>query len=231
MRFAIVGADQRSPEWFAARLGRLTGSRAADMLTTIKSGGEAAGRRNLRIQLVLERITGRCQELGFVSPAMQAGIEREVDAFALYEAVTGTVLQRSGFLAHPALMAGCSLDGHVGDYQGIAEIKSPLPATHLDYLRSGVVPGEYLKQITHNLWITGAAWCDWLSYSPEFPDALRVKLVRVDRDATAIAEYEKKALAFLAEVDREVEAVATLANVGAVLRAASGPAVEAVTHA
>ena len=44
MRFAIINADQRSPEWFRARSGRLTGSRAADMLATIKTG-EAAARR------------------------------------------------------------------------------------------------------------------------------------------------------------------------------------------
>ena len=42
--FTIIDAEQRSELWFTARLGRLTGSRAADMLATIKSG-EAAARR------------------------------------------------------------------------------------------------------------------------------------------------------------------------------------------
>jgi hypothetical protein len=59
--FTVVMAEQRSPEWFAARLGRLTGSRAADMLATIKSG-EAAARRDLRVQLVVERLTSTLQE-------------------------------------------------------------------------------------------------------------------------------------------------------------------------
>ena len=36
--FRVVEAEQRSPEWFAARLGRLTGSVAGDMVATIKSG-------------------------------------------------------------------------------------------------------------------------------------------------------------------------------------------------
>ena len=201
-----------------ARLGRLTGSRAADMLSTIKSGAEAAGRRNLRVQLTLERITGRSHENGYVSPAMQQGADREADAYAFYEALTGRMLARTGFLSADEIMVGCSLDGHVGDFEGIVELKAPLAATHLDYLRTGIIPGEYQKQILHGLWVSGARWCDWLSYNPDFPAPLRGRLVRVERDDIAIHEYEKKALAFLAEVDREVEAVATIANIGDVLR-------------
>lgn len=208
----IHDAPQRSDAWFTARLGKLTGSRASDMLATIKSGAEAAGRRNLRVQLVLERVTGKAQEQGFVTPAMQAGIDREVDAAAIYEAATGRMLTASGFLGHDTLAAGCSLDGHVGDFEGIIEIKCPQPATHLDYLKTGTVPGDYLKQILHGLWITGAQWCDWLSFNPDFPEALRVKLVRIPRDDAAIAAYEKAAVAFLAEVDAECAAIGSLAR-------------------
>lgn len=208
----VHDAPQRSEAWFAARLGKLTGSRASDMLATIKSGSEAAGRRNLRVQLVLERVTGKVQEPGFVTPAMQAGIDREVDAAAIYEAVTGRILTATGFLAHDTLAAGCSLDGHVGAFEGIIEIKCPQPATHLDYLKTGTVPGDYLKQITHNLWLTGAAWCDWLSFNPDFPEALRVKLVRIQRDAAAMAAYERAAVAFLNEVDAECAAIASLSR-------------------
>jgi len=54
MAFTVIDAPQRSAEWFAARAGRLTGSVAADMLATIKSG-EAAARRDLRTRLVGHR--------------------------------------------------------------------------------------------------------------------------------------------------------------------------------
>jgi hypothetical protein len=101
-KFVEIAAEQRTPEWYAARVGRLTGSVAGDMLAKIKSG-EAAGRRNLRLRLVLERLTGKPQESGFVSQAMQDGIDREALAFAAYEALTGEMVQRSGFLcAHRA---------------------------------------------------------------------------------------------------------------------------------
>jgi hypothetical protein len=109
--FMIIDVPQRSPEWFAARAGRLTASRVADIFKTRKDGKEAADRRNMRLQLVLERLTGRCQESGYQSLAMQQGIEREIDAVGIYEALTGQLLTRTGFLQHNDLMAGCSWTG------------------------------------------------------------------------------------------------------------------------
>ena len=209
--------DQRSEAWHQLRLGRVTSSCASDMLATLKSGkGEAAGRRNLRVRLVLERIVGRSCESDFQSAAMRGGHEREADAQALYEALTGRILHTTGFVAHDSLMAGASPDGYVGDWEGLVEAKCPIPATHLDYLKSGQVPGEYLKQVHHQLWITGAQWCDWLSYSPEFPEPIQVKLVRIKRDEAEIAAYELLVRQFLSEVERELEGVQQLMVVPAV---------------
>jgi hypothetical protein len=117
----IVDAAQRSPEWFAARAGKVTGSRAADVLAKVKSG-EAAARRDYRLQLAVERITGTPMENGFVSADMQRGIDLEATAAARYEAATGHLLRHTGFLAHDTLAAGCSLDGDVDDFTGIVEI-------------------------------------------------------------------------------------------------------------
>lgn len=205
----VLDCEQRSDEWRKARLGKLTGSAAAGMLATIQKG-EAAGRRNLRARLVLERLTGKSGEKSFESLAMKDGTEREPDALLMYEALTGQLVTRTGFIAHDTLLAGCSLDGHLGEFEGIVEAKAPIAATHLDYLESGKVPGEYLKQITHNLWITGAQWCDWLSYQPDFPEPLQVKMVRVVRDEAAIQEYEQKARAFLQEVDQRLDSLNTM---------------------
>lgn len=202
MTFTICDAPQRSEAWHAARLGRLTSSAAADMLSTVKSG-ESTGRRKLRIRLVLERLTGQPQETGYTSPAMQHGIVTEPDALAAYEALTGTVLQRTGFLACDDLMAGCSLDGHVGDFAGLVEAKCPEPHTHLEYLETGKVPGRYLAQVTHALWVTGAAWCDWFSFEPTFPEAMQMQVVRVAREAVDLDAYDRTARAFLEEVERK----------------------------
>ena len=207
MNFTIIEAEQRSLDWFAARVGRLTGSRAGDMLATIKSG-EAAARRDLRAQLVVERLTGQSQEDGYINAVMQRGIDLEPDAFAAYEAHSGHLVRRTGFLSHPTLMVGCSLDGDVDDFAGIVEVKCPKSATHLEYLKSGrVVPSRHVPQITHNLWITGAQWCDFVSYDDRFPPELQLWVVRVPRDEAAIKSYELAVSLFLSEVDREVATV------------------------
>lgn len=206
----IIDCQQRSIEWHAARLGRVTSSCAAEMAATRKDGKESADRRNLRVRLALERLTGRSCESTFQSAAMLQGQAREADACGLYEALTGHILSTVGFVAHDELMAGASPDGYIGEFEGLVEAKCPIPATHLGYLKTGIVPDEYAKQIVHQLWITGARWCDWISFNPDFPEALRMKLVRINRDEAQIASYELIVRAFLTEVEREYESVSSL---------------------
>jgi putative phage-type endonuclease len=208
--FTVIAAEQRSPAWFQARLGRLTGSRAAAMIAMTQKGEHTAARRDLRLQLALERITGQVQEDTWVSAEMRRAVMLEPRAVAAYEAVTGCFVQRSGFLSHNTLPVGCSLDGHVGDYAGILEVKCPKSTTHLTYLQAGTVPPEYLPQIVHNLWVSGAAWCDFLSYDDRFPDHLQTYLVRYPRHEPEIALYAENVTVFLAEVAATVDAVHTL---------------------
>lgn len=202
----VHDVPQRSKEWAALRLGRVTGSRAADMLATIKNG-ESADRRNLRMQLVLERLTGHSQENGYVSKDMERGTELEADAVSAYEVETGNLTRAVGFLAHDTLLAGYSPDAVVGEFTGLIEVKCPKAATHLEYVRGGI-PSKYLKQIQHGLWISGAAWCDFVSYAPDFPAHLRLKISRVQALDVDFRAYELLVRMFLAECDREVEALA-----------------------
>lgn len=204
MTFTVLEMAQRSPEWVAARLGRLTGSRADAMLAKgRKPGEESVGRRNLRVQLTLERLTGRSLERDFTTPDMQHGIDTEAEAFGAYEALSCRLLQRVGFCQHNTLMAGCSPDGVAGDFEGLISIKCPKSATHLETLRSRTIPTDYLRQIMHELWITKARWADYFSYDGRFPEPLRAVLIRVDARAVDLDGYETAALAFLKEVDAE----------------------------
>jgi predicted phage-related endonuclease len=201
-----VTCEQRSEEWFAARAGRLTGSAAADMMKRIKSG-EAAGRRNLRVKLALERITGRSLEEEFQSADMLNGIERESIALGLYEARSGEFVERVGFLACDEIMAGCSLDAFVAGREGILEAKCPKAATHLEYLRTKKIPTDYYWQCLHNVWVSGAKWCDFVSYQPDFPEDLQYLCVRLEPTALELSGYEKAALEFLAEVTTETDSI------------------------
>lgn len=206
MTYQIIDAPQRSPEWFAARCGRLTGSVAADMLATVQKG-EAASRRNLRVALVLQQLNNRPEESKFTTAAMQQGIDREPLARARYEAVTGELVTETGFLQCTDLMAGVSLDGCVmrdGRIVLIQEFKAPEQSAHLDVIETGKVPTKYLAQVTHGLWVTGADACDWMSFNPDFPEGLQEVLIRVERDDKAIAAYDAAARAFLEEVSAKV---------------------------
>jgi hypothetical protein len=213
--FTVIDTPQRSEEWKRSRLGRLTGSVAGDMLATIKSG-EAAARRDLRMRLLCERLTNLPAEDGFVNDAMQWGIDHEDEARIAYEMATGNDVQESGFLAHTELLAGCSLDGHMGDYAGICELKAPKTATHLSVIRDGI-PARTMPQLMHNLWISGAAYCDYVSYDPRLPERLRLSIHRVAATDLDLGGYAAKAVAFLEECDRELRALVDMPNPGIVL--------------
>jgi len=211
MAFQILTTEQRTDAWRQARCGRLCGSRAADMMAKIQKG-EAAARRDLRLQLVVERLTGVSQEDGYVNAEMQRGIDKEAEAFAAYEAASGQLVRRTGFLAHQTLLTGCSPDGLVGNVTGLLELKCPKSATHLRYLRAGKVPSDYLPQIMHGLWITGAEWADFCSFDDRFPTPLRLFIARVKASEVDLAAYELLVTLFLDEVDKETGDVAKLAN-------------------
>lgn len=121
------------------------------------------------------------------------------------------LVSTTGFLAHDELMAGCSPDGLIGDKGGL-ELKCPKSATHLGYLRSGKVPGQYIAQITQSLLVTGRDWWDFASFDDRFPEALQLFCVRVNRADVDLKAYELAARLFLNEVQAEVDAVAEMAR-------------------
>jgi putative phage-type endonuclease len=193
--------EQRSEEWFQARLGKVTASRVADVLSKIKSG-ESASRRNYKIQLVSERLTGEKQET-YINQAMQDGIDREFYAREKYVQQFGEV-EEVGFVNHPTLEAGASPDGMVGD-DGLLEIKCPMGTTHTETLMTQEVPSKYIPQIQFQLRCTGRKWCDFVSYNPMFPEHLQVFVKRVEADEVYQMELDKEIEAFLLEVQTIID--------------------------
>jgi predicted phage-related endonuclease len=210
-RFTIIDAEQRSEMWLAARAGRVTASKAAAVLAKIKSG-EAAARRDYRCQLVVERLTGQPAEDGYTNKEIQRGIDLEPAAIGEWEVNSGLIARRTGFLQMNELMAGCSLDADVNNFQGIVEVKCPKTATHLEYLKARRLPTEYVPQCTHQMWVTGAEWLDFVSYDDRLPEGLQYFCVRVYREEfkKEFETYEPELLKFLSEVDSEVQALQKL---------------------
>lgn len=180
---------QGSPEWFAARAGKITASRVGDLMARTKSG-PSTSRANLLALLAVERITGQCVET-YTNGAMLRGTELEPEARAAYEAHAGLLCEEVGIVVHPELdYVTCSPDGLVGD-DGLLEIKCPQAmAKHLEALRSGAHAVEYRWQLQGQLWVAGREWVDAVSYDPRWPAGLQLAVTRVTRDETAIQELE-----------------------------------------
>jgi hypothetical protein len=210
--------EQRTEAWKQLRAGKLTGSVAKDMLVKIKTG-EAAARRDLKFRLLAERLSGQPQESGYVNAAMEWGTAHEAEAIAAYEALTGALVQPVGFCEHEELWAGTSPDGFVGE-DGILSIKCPKTATQIAYLRAGTEPAEHWAQNTHELWLTGRVWVDFVSFDPRLPEGLRLFLVRVTRTPAELAAYDTEARKFLAELQTEYDALRTMTTLTDVLKEA-----------
>lgn len=200
----LIKADQRTPEWFQARLGRPTASRFGDIMAMTRSG-QAASRKNYRTQLALERISGVKTE-SFTSQAMQDGIDYEPVARLAYELETGNEVVETGFWLLDDMDAGASPDGLVG-LDGCLEIKNPLPANHLETLRTGKIPRQHIAQVQGQMWVANKQWCDFVSYSKDMPENARLFITRVPRDEEYIQRLEKEIKQFLREVEDEVEFV------------------------
>lgn len=208
-RFTVINAEQRSPEWHRARAGRLTGSMAHTItMQGKKKGEESKVRRDYILQLVSERIDGNTQERLFHTAEMQRGIDLEPFAFGAYEAQTGAMVLRSGFLQMNEHMAGCSLDGHTMNYTGIIELKCPKMATHIEYLDApSRLLDDYRNQVSHNLWVTGAPYCDLCSFDNRLPAKKQLLRVRVERYDAEITRYAEAALQFLKEVENRYQLI------------------------
>jgi putative phage-type endonuclease len=197
--------DQRTPEWFAARAGKVTASRIADVMAKTKTGW-GASRGDYLSQLVRERMLGQCEQ-GFTNAAMQWGTDQEPNARDCYAFANDVSVVEEGFVLHPTIaMAGASPDGLVGD-DGMVEIKCPNPATHQATLLGAPIADKYMKQMQFQMACTGRQWCDFVSYDPRWPVEMQLHVTRVPRDGDLIASIEAHIIEFLAEVDRDVDAL------------------------
>lgn len=195
--------EQRSPEWFSERAGKVTASCICKVMARTKTG-YGADRANYAAQLVTERLTGVCAE-SFTNAAMQWGVDTEAQARAAYELEVGESVMEIGFVRHPAIdLSGASPDGLVGNL-GLVELKCPNSATHIATLTGAGIDRKYLLQMQWQLACTEREWCDFASFDPRLPDAMQLHVERVRRDDALIEEIEGEVRKFLAEVAATVE--------------------------
>lgn len=181
---------QKSTEWHSLRAGRFTGSRFADVLAKSKRDGKPLkARDDLIWTIATERIQGY-QEQGASSYSLQWGVDNEEFAREAYELKTGEFVDEIAFIQHNELdYVGVSPDGLIGSDGGI-EVKCPKsPQIHLQRFLYGV-PEEYVPQLQGFLWVTKRKWIDFISYDPNTKEALKLLIIRVERDDVFIANLE-----------------------------------------
>jgi putative phage-type endonuclease len=200
--------EQRSDEWFAARLGKVTASKVADVAARTKSG-YSASRANYMAQLICERLTGQRQEV-FTNADMQHGTDTEPLARAAYVFYSGNDVSEVGLIDHPNIaMSAASPDGLVMD-DGLLEIKCPKTATHIDTLLGGSIEGKYITQMQWQMACTGRAWCDFVSFDNRLPEELSYFCQRVMRDDKYIAKLESEVKTFIGELEAKIESLKSL---------------------
>lgn len=198
----MLDIQQGTPEWHAARLGKVSASRVADVVAKTKTGASAS-RANYMAELICERLTGE-PAARFTNAAMQWGTDTEPQARAAYAFMHDASVVEVGFVPHPTIPdTGASPDGLVGP-DGLVEIKCPNTATHLDTILSGKVPGQYATQMQWQMACTGRTWCDFVSFDPRLPPHLQLWVQRVPRDPARIQELESGVQEFLAELSEKV---------------------------
>jgi hypothetical protein len=160
---------QRSDEWYAARCGLVTASAVGKLVTpkTVQPANNPDSRR-LTLTLAAERITG-WSEPSYINDDMMRGIEDEPIARAKYSEHYSPAVE-AGFMTEDkfGFKIGYSPDGLVGD-DGLIEIKSRRPKTHLDTILAGQPPLECMAQLQCGLLVSGRDWIDYVSFCGGMP--------------------------------------------------------------
>ena len=191
--------DQRSEEWYMARLGNVTASRVSDVMSVTKSG-TSASRKSYMLELLCQRLTCKADD-GYASAAMRRGVDLEPIARSAYEIDQGVMTVETGLVMHQSGIAfGASPDGLVGD-DGLLEIKCPNTSTHVDFLLSCNPNKEYIWQMQAQMACTGRQWCDFVSFDDRLHDELQYRRVRVMRDDDKISKMISEIVIFLKELD------------------------------
>lgn len=210
MAMRVIDCEQGSPEWKAARCGKVSASRLDAVMAKGKGSAPSATRTGYMGELIAEVLTGVKHE-GYSNADMDRGVEMEPAALKAYEFAMGDFPVKVGFVLHPTIDdAGASPDGLVGE-RGLVQIKCPRTHTHIEYLTRGEVPAEYVKQMCWECVCTEREWCDFVSFDPRMPKELQLFVVRYTPTAALMAEQEQAVREFLAERDAKVAELRALA--------------------
>lgn len=203
----ITDIEQGSDEWKELRLGVITGSRFKDVVAE----GKGKTRASYMRQLAAEILTGEAEE-SFKSDYMEWGTKTEPQARAMYELKTDSIVSEVAFIKHDIRNVGVSPDAiimpDIRDYEekmNLVEFKCPKTTTQIETYLSGKMPTSHIPQVQGQMWISGADWCDFVSFDPRINGDSGWLCVRVNRDEEYIKVLEEKVFKFEDELTKLVE--------------------------
>ena len=201
----IINCSQRSPEWYAARLGKWTAS-FFDKALSPKTLNPLKGAHEVNLRLAAEIITGEPEHDFFKSDAMERGAKLEEEAFKALEFTHGYEFEQCGFI-DSELGYGASVDGINYKRRMTLELKCLRNFEHIKTLAEGVLPVKYLMQVQGHLLVTGYEKAVFFAYSPTMPSFV----IEVVRDESVIGTLRRELVKNVSEVNRFVERVRGLA--------------------
>ena len=202
----IIDCAQRSSEWYQIRAGIPT---ASEFSRIIKQNGDPSkSRDDYMYQLAGERLLGTTEN-GYVSWAMQQGIDREDDARREYEFISGDQVETVGFVYKDEKKnVGCSPDSLIllssydyGKHISGLEIKCPGLVNHTKTLHYKKVPPDKWIQIQGNMWVCGFSSWEFVSYHPDMPHPFQLYIETVQRDYKFTSALEHEMEIFLKDLD------------------------------
>ena len=175
--------EQRSPEWFAARKGRVTGSMVGAILGLDPNTSRAEAMRRMR---------GQSEFKGNI--ATEWGKMHEQEAKEDFEYVKNIPVFPASFVIHPTLdWLGASPDGYLGD-DTLIEIKCPYGLRNGGNFKTIDEQPHYYAQMQIQMYCTGTEKCFFWQWTPHDNN-----LTIVDRDQVWIDENLPKLEAFYQE--------------------------------
>jgi putative phage-type endonuclease len=180
--------EQRSAEWFQARLGIPTASEF-DRIITPKTRKPSAQAEKYMNRLLAEWVLGEpIEEADFLNSYMDRGTELEDSAVKAFEFQAQLKTRAIGLVTTDDGLIACSPDRLVED-MGTLEIKCPSAPVHIAYLRSAgsaSVAEEYFCQIQGQLMICQLERSFLISHHPKLPPIV----LQITRDDDFIRQLE-----------------------------------------
>lgn len=200
----IHEVEQRSPEWYALRLGKPTASEFSKLVTS--KGERSKSADGYALTLAAELYAGAPLDGWEGNAWTERGREIEGTALAFYAFMRDAEVRAVGFVTDEAGTIGCSPDGLIGD-DGLVEVKCLKAENHvkaiLYYQEHGRCQPDYVQQSQGQMMICERKWCDLIFYHPNLP----MLVVRQTPFKPVVAGLREAIDAVIVERDRALAAL------------------------